>query len=123
MSEKVWDKLKQELKDFCVSNCFDDVVMGLSGGIDSALTAVLAADTLGGDKVTALMMRTKYTSPLSLEIAREITKLNGLKYHEFDIQHLIDEEVSFLTQAFGQEPKGVVIEQIGSRNRLLYFVR
>ena len=50
MSEKVWDKLKQELKDFCVSNCFDGVVMGLSGGIDSALTTVLAADTLGGKR-------------------------------------------------------------------------
>lgn len=117
MSEKVWDKLKAELKCFCVNNCFKEVVIGLSGGIDSALTAVLAADALGGENVTAIMMRTKYTSPLSLEIAREIAKLNGLKYHELDIQHLIDEEVSFLTQAFGQGPKGVVIENLQARAR------
>ena len=85
MTEILWNNLKDKLKAYCVSNGFKTVILGLSGGLDSALTAVLAAEALGGKNVTAIMMRTKYTSPLSISIAREIAKLNGLNYHELNI--------------------------------------
>ena len=87
MTEKLWNNLKDKLKTYCVNSGFETVILGLSGGIDSALSAVLAADALGGKNVTAIMMRTKYTSPLSISIAREIAQLNGLNYHELNIQN------------------------------------
>lgn len=117
MTEILWNNLKDKLKAYCVSNGFETVILGLSGGLDSALTAVLAADALGGKNVTAIMMRTKYTSPLSISIAREISKLNGLNYHELDIQNLIDEECRFLHAAFTEAPKGIVIENLQARAR------
>lgn len=117
MTENKWNYLKSKLENYCVSNGFKTVILGLSGGIDSALTAVLAADTLGGKNVTAIMMRTKYTSPLSLEIAREISRLNSLNYHELNIQPLIDEEYNFLNQAFAETPKGIVVENLQARTR------
>lgn len=114
---EAWDKLKSGLQQYCRSQGFQSVILGLSGGIDSALTAVLAADALGGENVTAIMMRTKYTSPLSLAIAREIAGLNRLHYKELDIQNLIDTEISFLQQAFGKAPAGIVIENLQARAR------
>lgn len=117
MTENLWNNLKDKLKSYCANNGFKTVILGLSGGIDSALTAVLAADALGGKNVTAIMMRTKYTSPLSISIAREIAKLNGLNYHELNIQNLIDEECRFLHAAFAEEPKGIVIENLQARAR------
>lgn len=117
MHEQIWEKLKDGLRQYCRQNNFQNVILGLSGGIDSALTAVLAADALGGQNVTAIMMRTKYTSPLSLEIAREISRLNQLQYHGLDIDALIAAETDFLRQAFGEQPKGIVLENLQARAR------
>lgn len=115
--EKTWNTLKQGLKDYCDKNSFKTVILGLSGGMDSALTAVLAADTLGGENVTALMMKTKYTSDLSLDIAREIAKLNCLNYQELDIEPIVAMETEFLKQAFGGSIQGIVIENLQARIR------
>ena len=115
--EKIWNTLKQGLKNYCSKNGFDKVILGLSGGMDSALTAVLAADTLGGKNVTALMMKTKFTSDLSLKIAREIAKLNGLNYQQLDIEPIVEKEVAFLKQAFGGSIEGIVIENLQARIR------
>ena len=115
--ENTWNELKNKFKTHCQENGFKKVILGLSGGLDSALVAVLAADVLGGENVTAIMMRTKYTSPLSIEIAREISKLNNLNYHELDIQHLIDEEIQFLHQSFNEDIKPIVIENLQARAR------
>lgn len=115
--EKLWNDLTTRLQQFCEKNGFNSVILGLSGGIDSALCAVLAADALGGQNVTAIMLKSKYTSPLSLKITHEIAKLNKLKYYEFDIQPLIDEEIKFLTRAFGEKPKNIVVENLQARAR------
>ena len=76
--KKIWSNLQRGLKNYCAENGFDRVILGLSGGLDSAITAVLAADALGGEKVKAVMMKTRYTSDLSLKIARETAVLNKL---------------------------------------------
>jgi len=115
--ENTWNKLKQGLKNYCQHNGFNRIILGLSGGMDSALTAVLAADTFGGENVTALMMKTKYTSDLSLKIAREIAELNHLNYQELDIEPIVEQEVNFLKQAFGGAIKGIVIENLQARIR------
>ena len=49
--EEIWNKLKSGLHDYCVQNGFKKVILGLSGGLDSAMVAVLAADVLGGENV------------------------------------------------------------------------
>ena len=87
--QNLWNTLVDELRDFCQQNHFSDICLGLSGGLDSAICAVLAADALGGSHVHAFMMKTKHTSDLSLQIARNIAKLNQLDYQELDIEPLI----------------------------------
>lgn len=115
--EKMWNKLKTGLQSYCSENGFTNVILGLSGGIDSALTAVLAADALGGKNVTALMMKTRFTSDLSLKIARKTAELNGLNYQELDIQPLVDVETSFLQQSFNEDVKDIVSENLQARIR------
>ncbi len=115
--EKLWHKLKEGLRTYCRENGFNGVILGLSGGMDSALVAVLAADALGGENVRAIMMKTKYTSDLSLNIAREIAALNKLNYQELDIDTLVETDAAFLRQAFGEEVKGIVLENLQARIR------
>lgn len=115
--QEIWNKLTSGLRDYCRNNGFSDVALGLSGGIDSAVAAVIAADALGGEHVHALMMRTKNTSALSTQIAAEIARLNGFDYKNIDIQPVIDRQVEFLTAIFGEEPKNIVLENLQARER------
>ena len=115
--EKLWKHLVDGVRDYCRDNGFGKVILGLSGGLDSAMVGVIAAEALGGENVRAVMMKTKYTSGLSVEIARETAKLNGLNYQEVDIQPEIDAQTAFLRQFFGEEPKGVVLENLQARER------
>lgn len=115
--EKLWNTLKNGLRQYCTDNGFNKVILGLSGGIDSALTAVLAADALGGENVTALMMKTKYTSDLSLQIAREIAAVNHLQYRELNIEPLVTSELEFLAQAFADKVHGITAENLQARIR------
>lgn len=115
--QKIWDTLTAGLRDYCRKYNFSDVILGLSGGLDSAICAVLAADALGGEHVHAWMMKTTHTSDLSLQIARNIAELNHLDYQEIDIQPIIDEQKKFLTQVFKTEPKNIVLENLQARER------
>ena len=115
--QKIWDKLVSGLQDYCRQYNFSDVILGLSGGLDSAVCAVLAADALGGEHVHAWMMKTTHTSDLSLQIARNIAGLNHLDYQEIDIQPVLDEQKKFLTQVFKTEPKNIVLENLQARER------
>ena len=98
--QKLWNDLKNGLKNHLDKNGFNKVILGLSGGLDSAIVSVLAADILGGQNVKAIMMKTKYTSELSLKIAREIVELNNLDYQEIDIDDMVNNEISFLQKSF-----------------------
>ena len=115
--QTLWNNLQNSLKKQLANNGFKKVILGLSGGLDSAMVAVLAADVLGGENVKAVMMKTKYTSDLSLKIAREIAKLNNLDYQELDIDTLVDNEIKFLQEAFGAEVKGITQENLQARIR------
>ena len=115
--QEIWEKLKTGFKQYCADNGFNKAILGLSGGLDSAICAVLAADVLGGENVTALMMKTRYTSDLSLKIAREIAKLNNLVYQELDIEPIVKKETAFLEEAFGNKVKGIVVENLQARIR------
>lgn len=115
--EKIWNKLKQGLQNYCVENGFSEVILGLSGGLDSAMVSVLAAEALGAEKVHALMMKTKFTSQQSLDIAKELAELNGFDYQVLDIQNMVEAEKAFLTKALGETPKPIVLENLQARER------
>ncbi len=113
----IWSYLKKNLKSYCDENGFSDVILGLSGGLDSAIVSVLASDALGAAHVHALMMKTDYTSELSLQIAAKIAALNGFEYKVIDIQPVVDNQKRFLAGVFGEEPKNIVLENLQARER------
>lgn len=115
--KEIWEQLCNGLKNYCQQNGFTDVILGLSGGLDSAITALIAADALGSEHVHAVMMQTKYTSQTSLNIAKKIARKNGIDYKVLKIQKTIDEDEKFLAKAFGETPKGIVIENLQARER------
>lgn len=73
------------VRDYIHKNNFPGVLLGLSGGIDSALTLAVAVDALGAEKVRAVMMPSPYTAQMSLDDAREMAKILGVRYDELDI--------------------------------------
>ncbi len=73
------------VRDYIHKNRFPGVLLGLSGGIDSALTLAVAVDALGADKVLAVMMPSPYTAQMSIDDSREMVKLLGVRYEELDI--------------------------------------
>ena len=115
--ETLWNNLKLGLKKHLDNNGFNKVILGLSGGLDSAVVAVLASDILGGQNIKAVMMKTKYTSELSLKISREIAELNNLDYQEIDIDELVNYETNLLKTSFNEEVKDIVIENLQARIR------
>ena len=115
--KEIWEQLCKELKNYCLQNGFTDVILGLSGGLDSAVTAVLAADALGPEHVHALMLQTRYTSKLSLNKKKKIAKQNAIDYKVLKIQKLVDGQEKFLTEAFGTQPNKLVMENLQARER------
>jgi NAD+ synthase len=86
----VYEALKLGLKDYVTKNDFKGVLLGLSGGIDSALSAVIAVDALGADMVHCVMMPSPYTSQISLDDAKQLAGNLGCTYDIRNIQPAMD---------------------------------
>ena len=114
---KLWDNLKCGLAKYCQDNGFRNVVLGLSGGLDSAIVSVLASEALGPKRVYALMMKTNHTSQLSLDIACRLQELNGFHYQQMDIQDLYEAQAEFFKGRILETPKSVVLENMQARLR------
>ncbi|WP_421792182.1 NAD+ synthase [Hyphobacterium sp.] len=115
--EADWKAMCLALGDYVNKNGFPGVVLGMSGGIDSAISAAIAADALGPDRVWAVMMPSKYTSTESLEDAKACAKALGVKYDIIDVEPAIAAMSSVLAEAFtGREPD-TTEENIQSRMR------
>ena len=111
------------LRDYVRKNGFSKVVLGLSGGIDSALVTSLAVDALGAENVRVLFMRTGFTSETSEQGVREIVKNMGLTLHDFSFTELFDTTVGFLEKAYGVSlPWDVTEENIQARLRALFVM-
>ncbi|MEO8998209.1 MAG: NAD+ synthase [Rhodanobacter sp.] len=104
-------------RDYIDKNGFGGVLLGLSGGIDSALTLALAVDALGAQRVTAVMMPTRYTSQLSLDGARAQAEKLGVDYHVIDIEATYRSFVDALTPAFAGKGADTTEENLQSRTR------
>ena len=88
--EEVWNAIVVGLRDYIGKNGFSEVVIGLSGGIDSALVAALAVDALGPDKVHGVAMPSKYSSTHSIEDAEALAANTGLGLRTVSIEPMVD---------------------------------
>ncbi|MDR2128147.1 MAG: NAD+ synthase [Burkholderiaceae bacterium] len=113
----LWDALVLGLRDYVGKNGFRDVLLGLSGGIDSALVLALAVDALGKDKVRALMMPGPYTASISLEDAREMARRMGVRYDELAIAPAFDALKASLAPLFEGRGEDLTEENIQARIR------
>ena len=105
------------LGDYVNKNKFPGVVLGMSGGIDSALTAAMAVDALGPDRVWCVMMPSKYTSSDSLEDAKACAKALGVKYDSINIAPGVDAMGEMLADQFANTTPDTTEENIQSRLR------
>jgi NAD+ synthetase len=88
--ELIYRALMTGTRDYVEKNHFPGVLLGLSGGVDSALVLAICVDALGPERVHAVMMPSQYTAPMSLEDAREMARLHGVKYTEIGIIPIFD---------------------------------
>jgi NAD+ synthase len=101
----IYQAMMVGLRDYVQRNRFPGVVLGLSGGIDSALSAAVAVDALGADKVRCIMLPSKYTSSLSLTDAEACAKALGVSYETIPISPAVEAFDAMLRPAFqGREP-------------------
>lgn len=113
----VYNALKLGLADYVNKNGFPGVVLGMSGGVDSALTLAIAVDALGADKVHAVMMPSEFTADMSINDAREMTETLGVKYSEIAIKELFDKYQVALAPQFGDLPFDATEENLQARIR------
>ena len=105
------------LRDYIGKNGFPGVLLGLSGGIDSALTLAVAVDALGADRVHAVMMPSPYTAQISLEDSREMIKILGVKYDEFSIEPILQSYLATLEKSFSGRENDTTEENLQARIR------
>ncbi|MBC7102706.1 MAG: NAD+ synthase, partial [Parvibaculum sp.] len=115
--EALYLAVVQGLRDYVTKNRFPGVVLGLSGGIDSALVAAIAVDALGADKVHCVMLPYRYTSPESLGDAAECAKLLGVRYDIVPIEEPVTGFTSALEKLFEGTQSGTTEENLQSRAR------
>lgn len=105
------------IHDYVHKNGFNGAVIGLSGGIDSALTLALAVDALGSDNVEALCMPSRYTIDISVEDSRAMSELLQVKYHEFPIEAPFNAFLEALEPVLAGLPPDTTEENIQARCR------
>ncbi len=115
--EAIYAAMMLGLRDYVNKNRFPGVLLGLSGGIDSALTAIVAADALGPDKVRAVMMPSPFTSRESLEDAAEVAKLLGIRLDSVSIEPAMAAFDGMMKPLFDDLPRDIAEENIQARAR------
>ncbi len=110
------------LRDYVNKNGFPGVILGLSGGIDSAISAAVAVDALGTDRVRAVMMPSPYTSEHSLDDAAACARLLGIEYDIIPISGVMGAFGEALAPVFGNRGADITEENIQSRARGLMLM-
>ena len=114
---EVYDALVLATRDYLGKNGFPRALIGASGGIDSALTAAVAVDALGGDNVTCVAMPSPHSSPGSIADARELAEALGTEYLELPIRPAMEAFADILATPFAGTEPGIAEENIQSRAR------
>ena len=110
------------VRDFVRHNGFTGVVIGLSGGVDSALTLAIAVDALGAENVQAVMMPSRYTADISLTDAEAEAKLLGVQYDVIEIEDVFNSFLTTLSPVFKDAPADTTEENIQARCRGLLLM-
>jgi NAD+ synthetase len=114
---EVYRALTLGVRDYVNKNGFPGVLLGLSGGIDSALTLAIAVDALGAERVRAVMMPSQYTASMSREDARAEAEALGVRYTEIAIQPIFDAFRAALAEEFKGLPEDTTEENLQARIR------
>jgi len=115
--ETIYRALMTGVRDYVQKNRFPGVLLGLSGGIDSALVLAICVDALGPERVRAVMMPSDYTASMSIEDAREMAKIQGVEYHEIAIKPMFEAFRAALAPAFEGLPEDTTEENLQARIR------
>jgi NAD+ synthetase len=113
----VYAALVMGVRDYVGKNRFPGVLLGLSGGVDSALTLAVAVDALGRDRVRAVMMPSPFNAPISLEDARSMAGILGVRYDEIPIEPMMGAFGASLAGEFAGLPADATEENIQARIR------
>ncbi len=113
----LWDALVLGVRDYVGKNGFPGAILGLSGGVDSALVLAVAVDALGSDKVRAIMMPSPYTADISWIDAREMAQRLGVRYDEMVITPEFEAFKASLAHEFLGQPEDATEENIQARIR------
>lgn len=113
----VYSALKLGLSDYVNKNGFPSVVLGLSGGIDSALTLAIAVDALGAKRVKVVMMPSEFTADISINDAQKMAQLVGVEYSELPIKALFELFRETLVPEFSDLPFDTAEENLQARIR------
>ena len=114
---ELWDALVLGVRDYLGKNGFKGAILGLSGGIDSALVLAIAVDAIGADKVHAVMMPSPYTADISWIDSRDMAKRMGVRYDEIAIAPLFEGFKAALSNQFAGLPEDTTEENIQARIR------
>jgi NAD+ synthase (glutamine-hydrolysing) len=117
LEPNVYAALTMGVRDYVRKNRFPGVLLGLSGGIDSALTLAVAVDALGREQVRALMLPSRYNAPMSLEDAKTMAGILGVRYDEIAIDQVFDAFDGALAEEFKGRPADATEENIQARIR------
>lgn len=115
--ESVYRALTIGVRDYIGKNGFPGILLGLSGGVDSALTMAIAVDALGADKVHAVMMPSRYTADISVTDSRDMVDRLGVKYDEIEIWPMYEQFMSALAPNFAGKPIDSTEENLQARIR------
>lgn len=116
-SSQVYHAMMLGLRDYVNKNRFPGVILGLSGGIDSALSAAVAVDALGADRVRCVMLPSRYTSRDSLDDADHCARLLGMPYETIEIERAVAAMDQTLAASLAGTSPGLTQENIQSRLR------
>jgi NAD+ synthase (glutamine-hydrolysing) len=117
LEQEVYEALRLGLRDYIEKNGFDQVVLGLSGGIDSALVACLAADALGSERVNVAIMPSPYSSSATQQDARALAQALGARPHELPIERAMDAYMQTLHSDFEGLHEDLTEENLQARIR------
>lgn len=116
--EAIWKALCVGLRDYVLKNGFTDVVLGLSGGIDSAVVATLAVDALGAEKVHGILMPSECSSPSSITDAEALAHNLGIATLEYDIKSLNEAFLEKSQSVIGSTGSNLAIQNVQARLRM-----
>jgi NAD+ synthetase len=117
LEASVYRALVVALRDYVDKNGFPGVLLGLSGGVDSALTLAIAVDALGPDRVQAVMMPSEFTAQISLDDSREMASIQRVKYAEMDITPVVAQFKRALAGEFAGRAEDTTEENLQARVR------